>query len=104
MAEAFKSEGKGDFEVADVLKSPDKLEQIGQNLFSAKPGLREQVEQQIRDMMDAFEGNLAKGNIKLDLFTEEELPSHSFAFRPNWASPSQAEPSEKLRDQVLKRF
>ena len=29
VVEAFKSEGKEDFEVADVLKSPDKLEQIG---------------------------------------------------------------------------
>ncbi len=85
------------------LKSPDKLEQIGDKLFSAKPGLRERVEKQIWDMLDAFEGELAKGNIKLDLFTEEELTLPFTRLQAELgASITQTKPSEKLRDQVFK--
>jgi len=103
VVEAFESEGTEDFEVADFLKSPDKLEQIGQKLFSAKPGLRERVEQQIWDMLDAFEGELAKGNIKLDLFTEEELTLPYTCLRTELGeSFTQAKPSEELRSQVFK--
>lgn len=102
VVEAFESEGRGDFEVADVLKSPDKLEQIGQKLFSAKPGLRERVEQQIWDMLDAFEEELAKGNIKLDLFTEEELALPFIRLQAELGETfTQAKPSEKLRGQVF---
>jgi hypothetical protein len=101
--DAFESERDENIEVADVLKSPEKLEQIGQKLFSAKPGLRERVEQQIWDMLDAFEGELAKGNIKLDLFTEEELtlPFIRLQAEPG-ESITQVKQSEKLRDQVFK--
>ena len=103
VVEAFESEGKEDFEVTDVFKSPDKLEQIGQKLFSAKPGLRERVEQQIWDMLDTFEGELAKGNIKLDLFTEEELTLPYTRLRTELGeSFTQAKPSEELRSQVFK--
>lgn len=103
VVEAFESEGKEDFEVADVLKSPDKLEQIGQKLFSAKPGLRERVEQQIWDMLDAFEEELAKGNIKLDLFTEEELTLPFIRLQAELGkSIIQAKPSEELQGQVFK--
>ena len=103
VVEAFESEGKEDFEVADVLKSPDKLEQIGQKLFSAKSGLRDRVEQQIWDMLDAFEGELAKGNIKLDLFTEEELSLPFIHIQAELGeSITQAKPSEELRGQVFK--
>ena len=73
VVKALKDEGEDKIDVIKLIKSPGKLEQIGQKVFEAKPGLRERVEKQILDMVVAFEKELAKGKITLDLFTEAEL-------------------------------
>lgn len=71
--EALKAEGVDDIDILTILEHPDKLEQIGQKLFGEQPDLRQRAEKQIWSMVNAFEDELAKGSVDLDLFPEEEL-------------------------------
>jgi hypothetical protein len=69
----LKAEGEEMIDVDKVLQSPAKLERFGQKLFAKNPGIRERLEKQAMDIVDAFESELAKGNVDLDLFSEAEL-------------------------------
>jgi len=70
LTEALDEEGI-DFE--EFIESPEKVEAIVGKLFEKNPDLRQQIEEKTDEMTDAFEDELAKGKIDLDLFTEEEL-------------------------------
>ena len=73
VVEALKSEGVDDTDIHTILEHPDKLEQIGQDLFESRPGLRQKAEKQVWAMVEAFEDQLMHGDVDLNLFTEEEL-------------------------------
>jgi len=73
VVEAFKAEGEDSVDVVKIIESPEKLEQLGEKLFAAKPGLRQRAEKQVWDMVRAFEKELAEGRVTLDLFTQAEL-------------------------------
>src|SRR3989304_2622801 len=73
VVEALKSEGVYDMDILTILEHPNKLEQIGQKLFGDQPDLRQRVEKQIWEMVEAFEDKLGHGDVDLNLFSEEEL-------------------------------
>lgn len=102
VVEALKDEGEEKIDVINIIKSPGKLEQIGQKLFGAKPGLRERVEKQILEMVDAFEKELAQGNITLDLFTQEELVLSFQRLQTEIGEQfTHAQPTEEMRQRVF---
>jgi len=68
--------GTGDKKEVDLLtafKHSDKIGQIAQKIFGAHPGLRDRLEKQIWEMMETFEDQLMRGDVELNLFSEEEL-------------------------------
>lgn len=74
IASALKEEGKGPADIEALLEAPDsKLKQVAEKVFGANPNLREKAEKQIDDMVVAFEQDLQAGNVKLELFTLQEL-------------------------------
>ena len=80
---------------------PGKLEQLAKRFFTAKPGLRERAEQQILNMIEAFEKELAEGKITLDLFTQEELALPFQRLQTEMGEQfTQARPTEEMRQRV----
>jgi hypothetical protein len=71
--ETFEEEGEEKVDFRSLLRSPNKLEQIGQKLFGKNPEMRERLENQALDMTRQFEKEMWEGKIPLDLFTMEEL-------------------------------
>jgi phage regulator Rha-like protein len=70
LAEAFDEAG---IDTEEILESPEKIEEFGAKLLSKNPDLRRKIEAKMEGITEAFEDELFKGNIELDLFTEEEL-------------------------------
>ena len=58
--------------VLEVIETPEQKERLGQKL-AARPGLRQRLENQIWELVEAFEKELFAGKVVLDLFSPEEL-------------------------------
>ncbi len=106
MAKAAKEELKVDErELIDMLKNPEpseKLEQLGQKLMAANPGLRERVEERAWKIIDAFEDELFQGKIDLKLFTEIELNLPLQRLQEERGEDStEVEPSEDYAKQIF---
>lgn len=102
VVEAVKAEGEDEIDILKILEHPDKLEQIGQKLFAAQPDLRQRAEKQIWDMANAFEDELAKGSVALDLFPEEELMLPFQRLQAEFGEPfAQVQPSEEMRERTF---
>ena len=56
-----------------LIKSPEKLHEVGDQLAKTNPDLMEVAEKQAWKMIEAFEGELMRGIIDLPLFTDEEV-------------------------------
>ena len=59
-------------ELLKAIETPEQKEHLGKKL-AAKPGLRQRLENQIWEMVEAFEKELFDGKVILDLFSPEEL-------------------------------
>jgi hypothetical protein len=95
---AFQEEGEETIDINKIMESPEKLEQVGQKLFGENPDLRERAEKQAWEMADKFEGELAKGRIALDLFTEEELLLPFQRLQADYGQPvTEMEPTDELQ-------
>jgi hypothetical protein len=100
--EALRAEGKEKMDFSTILKHPDKLEEVGKKVFEAQPGLREHAEKRIWEMVKAFEKELAKGDIQLGLFSEEELMLPFQRIQAESGEPfTQVQPSEEMSDRVF---
>jgi len=97
VVEAFKAEGEDSVDVVKIIESPEKLEQLGEKLFAAKPGLRQRAEKQVWDMVRAFEKELAEGRVTLDLFTQAELVLPFQRLQAHGEPFTQAQPTEEIR-------
>ncbi|MGC1375090.1 MAG: hypothetical protein WA821_02640 [Anaerolineales bacterium] len=73
IAEAVGSGDKKEVDLLTAFKQPNKIEQVAQKVFGARPGLRDRLEKQVWDLVDAFEDKLMHGDVDLNLFSEEEL-------------------------------
>lgn len=69
----LKSEGIDVTNVEKMLEFPGKLEQIGQKLLGANPEMRQRLEKDAENLLNAFEDELVKGKVDLNLFSEAEL-------------------------------
>jgi len=102
VVEAFKAEGEDSVDVVKIIESPEKLEQIWQKLFAAKPGLRQRAEKQVWDMANAFEKELAEGRVTLDLFTQAELVLPLLRLQAEVGELlTQEQPTEEMRQRVF---
>lgn len=102
VVEALQEDGEEKIDIIKLSESPEKLKQLGKRLFAAKPGLRERVEKQILDMIDAFEKELAEGKITLNLFTQEELVLSFQHLQTEIGEQfTQAQPTEEMRQRVF---
>ena len=102
VAEALKAEGEEKIDVFAIFKHPDKLEQVGKKIFEAQPGLRQRVEKQIWEMVDAFEDALGQGHVELSLFSEEELMLPFQRIQAEFGEPfTQVQPSEEIREHIF---
>jgi len=70
LAEAFDEAG---LDMEEIIDSPEKIEEFGAKLLNKNPDLRRKIEAKMGSITEAFKDELFKGNIELDLFTEEEL-------------------------------
>jgi hypothetical protein len=70
LAEAFDEAG---MDMEEIIDSPEKIEEFGAKLLNKNPDLRRKIEAKMGSITEAFKDELFKGNIELDLFTEEEL-------------------------------
>ena len=105
VVEAFKAEGEDSVDVVKIIESPEKLEQIWQKLFAAKPGLRQRAEKQVWDMANAFEKELAEGKVTLDLFTQAELVLPLLRLQAEVGELlTQEQPTEEMRQRVFDAF
>ncbi|MEI7847465.1 MAG: hypothetical protein WCK35_16815 [Chloroflexota bacterium] len=59
-------------DIVDLLGNPDKLKPLEAKL-TKNPGLMQQLEKQVFDMLDDFEKKLEQGQVELELFTREEI-------------------------------
>ena len=75
LEEAMKSlvEGKSEEEITALLQSSEELESAGEKIFADNPELLEQARKQALEIVENFETSLFKGEVVLDLFTQEEL-------------------------------
>jgi hypothetical protein len=75
MTEAVKEEfkEKDPQELAEILNSPEKMDEIGEKVIANNPQLREKTQKQLMELLDAFETDLMAGRIRLNLFSDEEL-------------------------------
>jgi len=102
VVEALKAEGIDDLDLQTILEHPDKLEQVGQKVFEAQPDLRQRAENQIWEMVEAFEDKLGRGDVDLSLFSEEELMLPFQRIQAEFGEPfTQAQPSEELRERTF---
>jgi hypothetical protein len=102
VVEALKAEGIDDLDLQTILEHPDKLEQVGQKVFEARPDLGQRAEKQIWEMVDAFEDKLGRGDVGLSLFSEEELMLPFQRIQAEFGEPFiQAQPSEELRERTF---
>jgi hypothetical protein len=102
VVEALKAEGIDDLDLQTILEHPDKLEQVGQKVFEAQPDLRQRAENQIWEMVEAFEDKLGRGDVDLSLFSEEELMLPFQRIQAEFGEPfTQALPSEELRERTF---
>ncbi|MEW5873018.1 MAG: hypothetical protein AB1894_27410 [Chloroflexota bacterium] len=102
VAETLKAEGEEEIDIFTILKHPDKLEQVGKQIFEAQPGLRQRAEKQVWDMVKAFEDALGHGNVELSLFSEEELMLPFQRIQAEFGEPfTQAQPSEEMRERIF---
>ena len=102
VAEALKAEGEENIDVFTILKHPDKLEQVGEKIFEAQPGLRQRAEKQVWAMVEAFEDALGQGDVELSLFSEEELMLPFQRIEKELGKPlAQAQPSEEIRERIF---
>ncbi|MGB7876310.1 MAG: hypothetical protein WBL25_18140 [Anaerolineales bacterium] len=102
VAEALKAEGEEKTDIFTILKHPDKLEQVGKKIFEAQPGLRQRVEKQIWEMVEAFEHALVQGHVGLSLFSEEELMLPFQHIQAKFGEPfTQAQPTEEMREHIF---
>lgn len=67
------SEGVDVTNVERMLESPGRLERIGEKLLGANPGMRQRLEKDVDNLINAFEVELVKGKVDLNLFSEAEL-------------------------------
>ena len=105
VVEAFKAEGEDSVDVVKIIESPEKLEQIWQKLFAAKPGLRQRAEKQVWDMANAFEKELAEGKVTLDLNTQAELVLPLLRLQAEVGELlTQEQPTEEMRQRVFDAF
>ncbi len=102
VADALKAEGEEKIDIFTILKHPDKLEQVGQKIFEEQPGLRQRTEEQIWNMVEAFEDALAHGDVDLSLFYEEELMLPFQRIQTEYGEAfTQAQPSKEIRERVF---
>jgi len=102
IAEALKAEGEENIDIFTILKHPDKLEQVGKKVFDAQPGLRQRVERQIWEMVEAFEDALMQGHVELNLFSEEELMLPFQHIQAEFGEPfTQVQPTEEMREHIF---
>ena len=102
IAEALKAEGEENIDIFTILKHPDKLEQVGKKVFDAQPGLRQRVERQIWEMVEAFEDALMQGHVELNLFSEEELMLPFQRIQAEFGEPfTQVQPTEEMREHIF---
>ena len=73
--EAMKSliEGKSEEEITALLQSSEELEIASEKIFADNPELLEQARKHALETVENFETSLFKGEVVLDLFTQEEL-------------------------------
>lgn len=102
VVEALKAEGLDDLDLQTILEHPDELEQVGQKVFEAQPDLRQRAENQIWEMVEAFEDKLGRGDVELSLFSEEELMLPFQRIQAEFGEPfTQAQPSEEMRERTF---
>src|SRR4030067_32710 len=102
VVEALKAEGEEDVDILTILEHPDKLEQIGQKILGAQPGLRQRAEKQIWEMVEAFEDKLGHGDVDLNLFSEEELMLPFQRVQAEFGEPfTQAQSSDEMRERIF---
>jgi hypothetical protein len=102
VVEAVKAEGEDEIDILKILEHTDKLEQIGQKLFAAQPGLRQRAEKRIWDMVNAFEDELVEGRVVLDLFSQEELMLPFQRYQTVFGeSFTQAQPSKEMQEHIF---
>lgn len=102
IVEALKAEGQDEIDFDNILEHPEKLEQIGHKLFEAHPELRQRAEEQILDMVDTFEDEIAKGNVDLDLFSEEELVLPFQPLQAEFGEPfKDVQPTDEMRERTF---
>lgn len=103
--EMLKEEGEEITDPSDILGSSQKLDEVGKKLFQKKPGLYERLQKQADDLIDSFEENLPKGQIPLNLFTEEEIQLPFHHFEEEIGKPlAEMQPSAELSDRLGKRI
>jgi hypothetical protein len=102
VVEALKADGEEDVDIVTILEHPDKLEQIGQKIFGAHPGLRQRAEKQIWEMVDAFEHKLGHGDVDLSLFSEEELMLPFQRLQTELGEPfTQDQPFDEMQERIF---
>jgi len=102
IVETLKAEGQDEIDIDSILEHPEKLEQIGLKLFETHPELRQRAEEQIMDMVDTFEEEVAKGNIDLALFSEAELVLPFQRLQVEFGEPfTDAQPTDEMRERTF---
>ena len=101
LVEALQGDDKEKIDVIKLSETPGKLKQLAKRFFTAKPGLRERAEQEILNMIEIFEKELAEGKVTLDLFTQEELVLPFQRLQTEMGEQfTQARPTEEMRQRV----
>jgi hypothetical protein len=102
IVEALKAEGQDEIDFDNILEHPEKLELIGHKLFEAHPELRQRAEEQVLDMVDTFEDEVAQGNVDLDLFSEEELVLPFQRLQAEFSEPfKDVQPTDEMRKRTF---
>jgi hypothetical protein len=102
IVEALKAEGQDKIDFDNILEDPGKLELIGHKLFEAHPELRQRAEEQVLDMVDTFEDEVAQGNVDLDLFSEEELVLPFQRLQAKFGEPfKDVQPTDEMRERTF---
>lgn len=100
--EALKTEGQDEIDIDNILEHPEKLEQIGRKLFEAHPELHQRAEEQVLDMVDTFEDEVAQGLVDLDLFSEEELVLPFQCLQVEFGKPfKDVQPADEMRERTF---
>lgn len=102
IVEALKAEGPDEIDFDNILEHPEQLEQIGHKLFEAHPELRQRAEEQVLDMVDTFEDEVAQGHVDLDLFSEKELVLPFQRLQAEFGEPfKDIQPTDEMRERTF---